>query len=133
MASVRRIKLLQARVESSKTRREMKSTFLIETRIRGTATTIKIHSIPTPPIRGLFLLFSFYVRDSGGCVFAHHANVLPLPVKYPRQRRRKEKNERKRENTGDVFSGRVVLYHRKIGIEAAPMNANARVDVKTTL
>lgn len=113
----------------------MKSTFAIETRICGTATTIKIHSIPpTPPPTPLILApaYSFYSRSpasaipKGVCLHAARA-YYPSPPCCSNARRkgnagkwRRKKGKEEGEGRGDVFSGRVVLYHRKIGIEATP-------------
>lgn len=104
----------------------MKSTFVIETpRIpRGRATTIKIHSIPPPSFAPRLIPFISPPRDSGEsvcvCVCTPRERITST-VEMARWRGKKERVEGTRRTGGDVFSDRVVLYHRKIGIEATPV------------
>lgn len=90
----------------------MKSTFVIETRIRGRATTIKIHSIRLSP--PWLISFIFHPRPRfEGCVFAHHANVLPPPLKCldrgkPGVERKMVWNERERNRV--TFSRATSFY-----------------------
>ena len=108
----------------------MKSTFVIETLVDSWKSDDDKDSFD-PSLPPLFLLFStplvLHSRGFGGGVCLHTTrNVLPPPLKCPdRGEAEKDgvKRQRDRERRSDVFSDRVVLYHRKIGIEATLVNA----------